>query len=192
MARPDLKTNRGYDFFEASSAMQKAIRRADTKMAGYFALELFQSGYYRYVWKRLLTVSAEDVELPITKEILSLHRGFEMVNTPKPPEMKGRIFITKAVILLCKAHKSRDMDHLQNLVYDLRVSMDEGRIQHELMDSDEYVEIPDYAYDCHTLRGKKRGRTKKDFFLEERESLFPIDEGRQEFDLQLKEYIQDI
>lgn len=34
--------------------MQKAIRRADAAVAGYFALELWTSGYRDYVWKRLL------------------------------------------------------------------------------------------------------------------------------------------
>ena len=35
-----IMTKRGYDFGEVSSAMQKAIRRADTRLAGYWALEL--------------------------------------------------------------------------------------------------------------------------------------------------------
>ena len=35
-----LRTARGYNFGEVSSAMQKAIRRADVKLAGYWALEL--------------------------------------------------------------------------------------------------------------------------------------------------------
>lgn len=39
-----IRTVRGYDFFEVSSAMQKAIRRADAAVAGYFALELWTSG----------------------------------------------------------------------------------------------------------------------------------------------------
>ena len=45
-----IRTVCGYDFFEVSSAMQKAIRRADTGVAGFFALELWASGYRDYVW----------------------------------------------------------------------------------------------------------------------------------------------
>lgn len=48
-----IRTVRGYDFFEVSSAMQKAIRRADAAVAGYFALELWTSGYSAYVVKDL-------------------------------------------------------------------------------------------------------------------------------------------
>jgi autotransporter-associated beta strand protein len=41
--------------------MQKAVRRGETQLAGYWALELWASGFGNYVWKRLLTIS-----VPIT------------------------------------------------------------------------------------------------------------------------------
>lgn len=187
-----MTTKRGYDFFECSSAMQKAIRRGDTKIAGYFAQELFASGYHNYVWKRLLTVSAEDVELPITTEIIALHQGFEIVNKPKKDVVKGRIFISKAVILLCRAAKSRDMDHLQCLVYDLKLGITDAVVEQALLDAPDYVEIPDYSFDVHTKRGKMRGATKKQFFEEERNALLPIDDQRQLFDQELQAYINGI
>ena len=46
-----IRTICGYDFFEVSSAMQKAIRRADVRVAGFFALELWSSNFRDYVWK---------------------------------------------------------------------------------------------------------------------------------------------
>jgi hypothetical protein len=42
-----LNTIRGYSFPAVSSAMQKAIRRGDAKLAGYWALELWASGFGR-------------------------------------------------------------------------------------------------------------------------------------------------
>ena len=86
-----IRTVCGYDFFEVSSAMQKAIRRADTGVAGFFALELWASGYRDYVWKRLYTISAEDCFGIITKEIEALWQGHELVNK-NATEPKGRIF----------------------------------------------------------------------------------------------------
>lgn len=114
-----IRTICGYDFFEVSSAMQKAIRRADTGVAGFFALELWASGYRDYVWKRLYTISAEDCFGIITKEIEALWQGHELVNK-NATEPKGRIFVSKAVILLCECRKNRDADHLQNFIYDRR------------------------------------------------------------------------
>ena len=95
--------------------MQKAIRRADARVAGFFALELWHSGFRDYVWKRLFTISAEDCYGLITGEIEALWQGHELVNKGKQ-EARGRIFVSKAVLLLCECCKCRDADHLQNLV----------------------------------------------------------------------------
>jgi replication-associated recombination protein RarA len=121
----NLRTKRGYQFSEVSSAMQKAIRRADAKLAGYWALELWESGFGKYCWKRLLTVSAEDCWGILTAEVKALHDAYLVVNEGLPAKQhRGRIFISKAVILLCLAKKSRDADHLQNFVYDQTAGLD--------------------------------------------------------------------
>lgn len=174
MGKFNLRTVRGYDFFEASSTMQKAIRRNDVKTAGYFALELWQSKYDKYVWKRLYTISAEDCAGIITQEIQALHNGYQLVNAgAKSP--KGRIFISKAVILLCSSYKSRDADHLQNIVYDQSYGINENEIEKyfEEVRNEPYLPIPDYAYDVHTREGKKMGKTKSEFFVEEHKALQP-------------------
>lgn len=178
--RPRITTKRGYDFFEVASALQKAIRRADTPVAGYTAVELFESGFAAYVWKRLLTISAEDVAGIVTQEIKALHDAFLLIsdNGKKP---KGRVFIAKAVIVLCQARKSRDADHLTNFVYDrqmidaqkLDAAIDEARANPENMP------LPDYTFDgIHTRRGKRR--TVEQFCQEEHAALKPREQG--EFD----------
>lgn len=168
----DLRTKQGYDFYEVASAMQKAIRRGDARVAGFFALELYHSGFWKYVWKRLFTISAEDCFGIITNEVLALFEGFSLVNDGRKDMDKGRIFISKAVILLCEVKKSRDADHLQNLVYDgKRVTDDEIATFLEETIGEERIEIPEYTFDCHTKKGKRRGKTKAEFFIEEFEAL---------------------
>lgn len=164
-----LRTINGYDFFEVSSAMQKSIRRGDARVAGFFALELWHSGYRDYVWKRLFTISAEDCYGLITKEIEALWQGHELVNKNKI-EPKGRIFVSKAVLLLCDCRKCRDADHLQNLIYDRR----DVDVEQWIDDVRHYpIPIPPYAPDVHTRKGKKSGRTKAEFFRDEYEALQP-------------------
>lgn len=168
-----LRTINGYDFYEVASAMQKAIRRADARVAGYFALELWHSRYVDYVWKRLFVISAEDCYGLITHEIESLYKAYLFVNE-KAKEPKGRIFVSKAVLLLCDCRKSRDADHLQNLVYD-RKDVDVEKWIEDVRKNP--VPVPEYTFDVHTRKGKIAGKTKSDFFKAELEALRPREPG---------------
>ncbi len=169
-----IKTQRGYDFFEVASALQKSIRRGDVKLAGYMALELFPQ-YSEYCWKRLLTVSAEDCLPMVTQEIKALYESFHIVNKGRPKGQlpKGRIFISKAVIILCRCAHCRDADILQNYIYDKKLTISDEEIE-ALFDEirKNPIAIPDYVYDVHTPRGKRLGKTKEDFFIEEEKALY--------------------
>jgi replication-associated recombination protein RarA len=167
----ELQTIRGYAFGEVASALQKAIRRGDARLAGYWAIELFESNYKEYLWRRLLTISAEDCWGILTKEILALYQSWQMIDRQK--KGAGRIFASKAVILLSMAKKCRDADHLTNLVYD-PAKIDSAELEASLEEARKTPEpIPDYALDCHTRAGKRAGKTKKDFFREEHRALEP-------------------
>lgn len=168
-----LRTVNGYDFYEVASALQKAIRRADAKVAGYFALELWASRYVDYLWKRLFVISAEDCYGIITQEIESLFKAYCYINEGKK-EPKGRIFVSKAVLLLCDCRKNRDADHLQNLVYD-RKDCDVEKWLEDVRKQP--IHVPEYTYDVHTRTGKARGKTKADFFQEELNALKPREKG---------------
>jgi len=173
-------TKRGYALLDVASALQKSIRRNDVKYAGYWAQELVASNYHNYVWKRLLTISAEDCHGLITDEIHSLYQSFLLVNKGQPKgKIKGRIFISKAVIVLCSAPKSRDADALQCLVYDKKIDIDDAQLEQDLIVTDELptYELPDYVFDVHTFKGKRSGKTKKQFFAEEYTALEPKQEG---------------
>ena len=167
-----LKTKNGYDFLECASALQKSIRRNDVVVAAFFGVELWQSGYGNYVWKRLYTISAEDCWGLITHEIDALHNGYELVNKGSK-EPKGRIFIGKAIILLCECYKSRDADHLNNLAVD-KLALTDPQIIAALDDARRQpLEVPEYTFDIHTKKGRKMGKTKAQFFHEEHEALQP-------------------
>lgn len=170
-----LKTKRGYDFGEATSAMQKAIRRADAEVAGYFAVELLESGFGDYVWRRLLTIAAEDCADMVTAEIYALCKAHAMIRKAKPG--KGRVFVAKATLVLCTARKCRDADHLTNLVYDA-MSIPAERVEALLREYSAERDVPDYSFDCHTIAGRRAGKTKREFFIEEFEALNPRIAGK--------------
>lgn len=160
-----------YSLYTVASALQKSLRRGDAKLAGAMALELFPR-YSNYLWKRLFTVSAEDCYGIITKEIVALHEAFLTINKGKKSmNFGGRIFISKAVILLASAKHNRDADLLSNYVYDKDFYHTLEDFEAHIGDYNNEAEIPDYVYDVHTLQGKRSGKTKRDFFIEEQKDL---------------------
>lgn len=74
-----LNTIRGYSFPAVSSAMQKAIRRGDAKLAGYWALELWASGFGQYVWRRLQDHQSVEIE-------------YGLLRVTALPSLGGRIY----------------------------------------------------------------------------------------------------
>ena len=104
---------------------------------------------------------------------MSLYEAFHVINKgKKADELKGRVFISKAVILLCLAKHNRDADLLSNYVYDAYKGLTDDMIEQEFEEvRKEKMEIPEYVFDCHTLKGKRAGKTKEDFFREEQEAL---------------------
>lgn len=171
-------TKRGYNLLEVASCLQKAIRRGDTALAGYMAIEMFESGYHAYCWKRLLTISAEDCAGIITQEIKACYDSFMLLNEgAKKP--RSRIFLSKAVIVMCQARKSRDADHLTNYVYD-RELIEANKLNdavEEARRNPENIPLPEYTFDVHTTRGRKKGKTKEQFFVDEMKALHPREPG---------------
>ena len=172
-------TQNGYNLFDVLSAMQKAIRRSDAAVAVYFTLELWPK-YWNLAWKRLHIISAEDVAGCVTQEIRALCEAFLFCNKgvkacDKP---EGRLFLAKAALLLCASAKSRDADHACIYVYDRKYVSDEQAQEYlAKLEQGERMEVPEYAYDCHTVRGKRAGKTKADFLPSEFEALNPRVEG---------------
>ena len=103
----NLITRSGHNMFDMASLLQKAIRRGDKDRAGYAANELFGT-YYGMLWKRLLTVSAEDCWGILTKEIVALRHTCELKNKDLKGYDRDTQYVSKAVELMCKAKKSRD------------------------------------------------------------------------------------
>ena len=144
-----LTTRKGYDFFEVSSAFQKSVRRGVEHDALFFGTELAGSGYANYLWKRMFVIVSEDIGLAndqILLQIQALHNSWKIISDKNIEE--GQIPIVHAILLLVRSPKSRIVDNAK--MWTLK--------------SDYRPDIPDYALDVHTRRGKIKGRS-YDFFL---------------------------
>ncbi len=152
-----LETVNGYDFFEVSSAFQKSIRRCNEREAMFWALELYQSNYAKYLWKRMIIMASEDVgmaEVLFPPVIMALKQMYDYLVEKKDKGKPEKLPFTQAVIALANAQKSRYID-LCISVYGNDHRKRAGKHQ-----------IPDHALDMHTRKGKRMGRGLDHFYNE--------------------------
>lgn len=145
------QTPRGYDFHELLSALQKDIRRGNEYQALFWAAEL-ESFNSKMLWNRLQVIASEDIGVanPLAPLLIDvLERKYD--DARKRNNDSYRLFLTHAVLFLARCRKSRIVDDLLLTVY--------GDIKFK----DKKLEIPEYALDMHTIRGKMKGRDIKHF-----------------------------
>jgi hypothetical protein len=174
--RHRLTTKNGRDFYVVASLLQKSLRRGDIVLASRAANELLPT-HANYCWNRLLIVSAEDCGDMVTGEVIALHAAWLKVTGGKTHPTKplfGHVFVMKAIILLARCRHSRDADELLLLVAD---RLPDNELDAALAEcdaafvSDADWEIPVWAYDVHTARGKRAGKTRSDFLRDEHDAL---------------------
>lgn len=150
-----LKTANGYMFSEVASAFQKSIRRGLEEEALYWGTELDKSGYGEDAWIRMRVIVSEDIGLaePMMPAVLwSLYQMWLAQRKKKDEKhYPERLFLVHGILLLVRAKKSRIVDHATITYY-------AGALPHQ--------EIPDYALDKHTMRGRSMGRGFDHFFTE--------------------------
>jgi replication-associated recombination protein RarA len=151
----ELTSVGGYPIGEVASALQKCIRRGDEDGALFWATELDLSGFGEYAMKRLRIIASEDVgmgEPTIASDIRSLYDNWaELKKKGDKVHFPERLFLVHAVMLLARARKSRAVDNACVVFY---------------MGKRERREVPDFALDKHTKRGRNLGRGFRHFFEE--------------------------
>jgi len=156
-----LTTKNGFQAEEVISALQKSIRRGKEEDACEFAYELYISSpvFLEKLWRRLLTISVEDIGFGNLKAPAILHSLNEIRKEFPYDDGDQPIFFIHAIRVLCQSQKDRSSDLLKNIII-------KGFAMGKL------PEIPDIALDKHTRKGVEMGRGSKHFF-EEASLVFP-------------------
>ncbi len=150
-----MTTRGGYELGEVVSSLQKCIRRGIEEEAMYWALEMADSGFGQYLWRRLMIIAAEDIGLADPQAMILTTSGWLATKEStrsfsKAPGMEPE-FLGMVILYLCRAPKNREGDDFLWYVGERRKK---GWC----------LEIPDYALDEHTARGRQMGRG-VDFWL---------------------------
>jgi len=141
----------GFDIYEVKSALQKSVRRCLEEDALFWMAELAKWNP-ESLWTTLKVIASEDIGLASPSAALAVRALYENWREIPPAERDagdGRIFITHAVLILVRANTSRITDDTCILAFG------GGLVKRE---------IPDYALDEHTKRGRAMGRGQKHFF----------------------------
>ncbi|WP_425397471.1 hypothetical protein [Aeoliella sp.] len=149
------KTLNNLDAFEVMSAMQKHIRRGEEREAMHCACELGHSSkaFFTMLCNRLELIAHEDIGLANREACIFTAATIAQVRRFYEPDKPGkwRLMVGNVILTLCRSAKCREGDHFQAAIG-----------QRVLMD-DTAPELPDYAFDHHTSRGRKLGRDLQHF-----------------------------
>ena len=146
-----VKTKNGYQADEVISALQKEIRRGRIEDAAYWAYEMIISELEEKLWSRLATIAVEDVGLAdpqagvVIATLRAAYFGFPAGRTDR------FLYGLMAAVYLASAPKDRLADELYHC-------LKQGLLGKK--------EIPDYALDKHTARGRALGRGDDHFWTE--------------------------
>lgn len=128
----------------AVSVMIKELRRGNELQALYWARQIEQGGFYKYVWRRLAIFCAEDIGLGNPLAIVTVQSLWNAYETAKRDSSRGTPdgnLITMAVMVCARSEKNRECDHLKNA-------------EHSLVKHGWHPGVPDYAVDMHTRQGR--------------------------------------
>ena len=145
------------------SAVQKCIRRGQEDLAMRFAYELYITSQFHEekLWNRLLVISVEDIgfgdtnALIVVKTLNEMRKEYPYLDGDRP------IFFLYAIRYLCRQKKERSTDHIKNIIM-------------KEIAKGEIPEIPDYAYDMHTNKGRFELGRDVFYFMDEASKVIPL------------------
>ncbi|SFR34556.1 hypothetical protein [Halogeometricum limi] len=160
----DGETDGGYNRYDVSSLLQKAVRRSDEEVAAWAAWELARSGYAWNLWDRLHLYVVED--LRAGQDVALLVERYETLANERwdPKSWKGRLCAIHAALACARAQSSREASNADEFFRNA------ARARADVRDTDDdpAVDFPvgdfetggtyDVAFDKHTAEGSRLGR----------------------------------
>ena len=165
------ETDGGYNRFDVSSLLQKAVRRSDEEVAAWAAWELARSGFAWNLWDRLNLYVVED--LRAGRDVALVVERYEELATERwePGEWKGRICAVHAALACARARSSREASNADEFVRNVAAERVEAAAEGREPDPDfpagdlEPGGRFDVAFDKHTGEGARLGRGGRFFKL---------------------------
>lgn len=153
--------------------MQIALDHRDMDMIGY-EIDALRRTDREFLWRVLEDYACRKTK--VISEIVALHEADNIVNQRKKYPDKDEIFVSKAAVILCYS-KDDSVDSVLSsdiVCLDHCINWDAFRIKRMGSCTLGNGSIPEWVYDCHTLRGRKMGKTDWDMTVDEQAALYPL------------------
>ena len=162
-----------YELYTNCLILQKAIDILDMDELGH-RINILRKNNRELLWDVFIDYSKRLSKKNVINEIKALKKTDDIVNAKKTE--KDEIFISKAAILLCQANDENygylEATGIINLENTIDWSMYKIKPINKCILID--GEIPEWVYDCHTLKGKRMGKTDWDMTTTEQDALTPL------------------
>lgn len=182
--KDEHETNGGYNRYDVSSLLQKAVRRSDERVAAWAAWELARSGYAWHLWDRLNLYVVED--LRAGQDVALVVERYEELATERwePDSWEGRLCAIHGALACARARSSREAsnaDECFRLVAERRA--DAAETGEELAVDFPVADLEpggpfDVIFDQHTGEGSRRGRGTR-FFKTHGARVGPDEDGEE-------------
>lgn len=161
----NITSRNGIPGDELVSMLQKSIRRGLERNALAAAYEMYITSpqFLEKLWRRLIVISVEDIGFGNTDAPEYVYTLFKIAQEFPYTDGDQPIFFMQAIRYLCRCTKERSTDNLKNQIIK---EWEHGK----------KAEVPDYAYDLHTRKGREMGRD-EEHFLREASKVIPQMEG---------------
>lgn len=164
----------GFNRYDVSSLLQKAVRRSDRERAMWAAWELCRSGYAWNFWDRAEIMLLEDLRLPPGEAHLldAVERLRELAHEKwSPHEGMGLTAAMRAASLLAEAESGRELFGLKGrweaAAPDRMDALNRGEEPDRdfPVDADGFGDLGYQVLDMHTYDGKVAGRNTAHFLV---------------------------
>ncbi|MFB6218859.1 MAG: hypothetical protein ABEH77_06725 [Halobacteriaceae archaeon] len=164
------ETKGGYNRYDVSSLLQKAVRRSDEEVAAWAAWELQRSGYGWNLWDRLALYVAEDLAAGEEAGLL-VARHHDSLDDETDTGWEARLLAIHAALTAARARSSREATYADE--YFRRVARERAAAREEGREPRERFPVPEdelavggrfgVALDQHTGPGAAAGRGAEHF-----------------------------
>ena len=157
----NITTRNGFPGDEIVSMLQKSIRKGKEENAIKAAYEMYITSpqFEDKLWRRLMAISVEDIGFGDTEACRYVYTLNQIRKEFLYADGDRCLFFIQAIRYLCRCKKERSSDHIK---CKLMTEFEHGKT----------FEVPDYAYDMHTQKGREMGRDVV-HFLEEASAVTP-------------------